>query len=200
MTRAGFMSLLRITLTDPRQAGRAVIGLELPLRALWVALMLMAVLLSLMVSALFLTAPLPPGAMGEAIRLSPAYHSPLIFALINWGQAVISVFVLHWIGQALGGQGRLGDILAVMIWLQVVSLVLAAGLFVVGLVLPALGGFMTLAALGWVLWAAVALIDAANRFDNLARAAGVCVAALAAFTLGMMLISAVIGGLATRGG
>lgn len=200
MTRAGFTSLLRLTLTDPRQAGRVVIGLELPLRELWIALMLMAVLLSLLVSAVFLTAPLPPGPMGEAIRLSPAYHSPLIFALINWGQAVISVFVLHWIGQAFGGQGQLADMVVVMVWLQLVSLVLAAGLFVLGMVLPLAGGVMTLAAIGWGIWATVALVDAANRFDNMIKAAGVCLVAVVAFSVGLTLFSAVVGGLATRGG
>jgi len=200
MTMAFVRVLLRTTLTDPRQAGREVIALGLPLQGLWVALMLMAVLLSLMVSGVFHAVPLPEGPMGEALRLSPAYHSPLIFAVINWGQAVISVFVLHWIGRIFGGQGQLADMLAVMIWLQFVSLLLAAGLFVIGLILPLAGGVITLMALGWGIWATIALVDAANRFDNMVKAAGVCLVAVFAFSVGMTLFSAVVGGFAMRGG
>lgn len=199
MNAAYLKHLLRITITDPRQAGREVIALGLPLQGLWMALMLMAILLSLMVSGVFHGVPLPPGAMGDAIRLSPAYHSPLIFAVINWGQAVISVFVLHWIGRMFGGQGTLRDMLAVMIWLQFVSLLLAAGLFLAGLIVPIAGGVLTLLALGWGLWATVALVDAANRFDNMFKAVGVCLVAVVAFSVGMTLFSATLGGLAMGG-
>ncbi|WP_162685552.1 Yip1 family protein [Roseovarius amoyensis] len=200
MNAAYLKYLLRITMTNPRQAGREVIALGLPLQGLWMALMLMAILLSLMVSGVFHGAPLPPGAMGDAIRMSPAYHSPLIFAVINWGQAVMSVFVLHWIGRMFGGQGTLGDMLAVMIWLQFVSLVLAAVLFVAGLIVPVAGGVLTLMALAWGLWATVALVDAANRFDNIFKALGVCLAAVVAFSVGITLFSAVLGGLSMGGG
>ncbi len=200
MNAARLGALLRMTMTDPRQAGHEVIALGLPVQGLWLALMLMAVLLSLMVSGVFHGVPLPPGTMGEAIRLSPAYHSPLIFAVINWGQAVISVFVLYWIGRMFGGRGTLGDMLAVMIWLQFVSLVLAVALFVAGLIVPVAGGVLMLLALGWGIWATVALVDAANRFDNMFKAAGVCLAAVVAFMVGMTLFSAALGGLAMRGG
>ena len=109
-----FKALFRQTLTDPRQAGHKVIALNLPVQSLWMALMLMAVLLSLMVSALLHLAPLPPDELGQVIQVMPAYQAPLMFAVLNWGQAVISVFVLHWIGRIFGGQGELRDRLSVM--------------------------------------------------------------------------------------
>ncbi len=199
MTFDEFKALFRLTLTNPRAAGAQVIARKLPLQALWLALMLVSVVLSLMVSAVFLAAPLPPGEMGIVVQMSPAYQAPLLFALLNWGQAVISVFVLHWIGRIFGGQGELSDMLAVMVWLQVVSIVLAAGLFVVGLVLPMAGAVAMLMMLLWGLWATVSLVDAAHRFDNLFKAAGVCIAAVMALSLGMSVISAMIGGPAMHG-
>ena len=200
MTFDRFKALFRMTLTNPRQAGAEVIAMQLPMQSLWIALMLMAVVLSLLVSALFQLAPLPPGEMGALIRMSPAYQAPLLFAVLNWGQAVISVFVLHWIGRVLGGQGELADMLAVMIWLQVVSVVLAVVLFAVGLILPLVGSLMMLLAFFWGMWATVALVDAANRFDNMMKAAAVCIAAVVALSIGMALFSAVVGGLGLRGG
>lgn len=200
MTYDRFRALFRTTITNPRKAGAELIAMRLPIQGLWIALMLVAVLLSLLVSAIFHTMPLPPDEVGQLIRMSPAYQAPLLFALINWGQAVISVFVLYWIGRAFGGQGELADMLAVMIWLQCVTLVLAVSLFVIGLVLPLIGALALLVAFFWGLWATVGLVDAANRFDNMLKAAGVCVVAVVAFSVGMTIFSAVIGGLAMRGG
>lgn len=200
MTYDRFRALFRTTITNPRRAGAELIDLRLPVQGLWLALMLVAVLLSLMVSAVLHTMPLPPDEVGQLLRMSPAYQAPLLFALINWGQAVISVFVLYWIGRAFGGQGELADMLAVMIWLQCVTLVLAVSLFVIGLVLPMIGALALLLAFFWGLWATVALVDAANRFDNMLKAAGVCVVAVVAFSIGMTIFSAVVGGLAMKGG
>jgi len=200
MTFNRFKKLFRTTLTNPRQAGAEVIAMGLPMQGLWIALLLMAVLLSLLFSALFHTRPLPPGQLGEMVRMSPAYQSPLFFAFLNWGQAVISVFVLHWIGRTLGGRGELADMLAVMIWLQAVSLVLAVVLFTAGLIVPIIGSLALLLAFFWGMWATVGLVDAANRFNNILKAAVVCVAAFVALSVGMAVFSAVVGGLAMRGG
>lgn len=199
MSKEFFWALFRQTLTDPRAAGGRVIAMNLPIQGLWMALGLVSVLLSLLVAGILQMMPLPPDEYGQALRMSPAYQSPLLFALFNWGQAVVSVFVLYWIGQMFRGQGRLADMLAVMIWLQVVSLVLAVGLFAVGLIFPVLGALAMLLAIFWGLWATVALVDAANRFNNMFKAAAVCLVAVAAFSIGMTLLSAVIGGLSYRG-
>ncbi len=199
MTFDGFKTLLKATLVDPREGGKGVIALNLPMQGLWMALMLMAVILSLLLSGLIQLAPLPDDEAGQILRMSPAYSSPIMFAVINWGQSVITVFVLYWISQMLGGQGELRDMLTVMIWLQVVSLVLAFALSVVTLLLPSIGAFFMLLAFFWGLWAMVGLVDAASGFDNLFKAFGVCLAALLVFTIGMTLFSGVIGGLAAGG-
>ena len=91
MSFAWFRAMLRLTLTKPREAGALVVEMGWPMQGLWIALMLVSVLLSLLVSAVFYVAPLPPGEMGELIQLSPAYHTPLLFALLNWAQALIGI-------------------------------------------------------------------------------------------------------------
>ena len=199
MTFDTFRTLFGTTLTNPRQGGREVIDLNLPTRGLWIALMLMAVVLSLLVSGLFHVSPMPPDELGQMIRMSPAFQAPLIFAVINWGQSVITVFVLHWISQMVGGDGRLRDMLSVMIWLQVMTLVLAVSFFLVAMVIPAIGGLFMLLAFFWGLWAMVAFVDAASDFDSMFRALGVCIAALLVFSFGTTVFSALIGGLAYGG-
>jgi len=199
-----FRALLQRTLTDPRGAGAEVIAMGWPMQGLWIALMLIAVLLSLIASALLHAVELPANELGDMLRASPAYRAPLLFALINWIQAVISVLILNWSARILGGRGNLGDILAVMIWLEIVSVVLSLGLFVIGLIVPVIGAYAVLAMFVWGIWATIGLIDAAGRFDNMFRAAGVCVVAAVTASVVMMLLSALIGslmgGLVTRGG
>ena len=64
MSFAWFRAMLRLTLTKPREAGALVVEMGWPMQGLWIALMLVSVLLSLLVSGVFYVAPLPPGEMG----------------------------------------------------------------------------------------------------------------------------------------
>ncbi|QYX55447.1 YIP1 family protein [Roseovarius sp. SCSIO 43702] len=192
MTASGLLKdLLRQTLTDPREAGRRIIAMGWPAQVLWLTLSLIAVVMSLLMSALLQAAPLPDDPMGDMLRLSPAYYSPLLFAALQWVQAIVSVFALTVVGRAFGGTARVEDMLAVTIWLQIVALILGLGVIVVGVILPPLGAFAILAYLAWALFITLALIDAAHGFDNIFKALGVLVATIIALTL----ISAILAGL-----
>ncbi|MEO0372458.1 MAG: Yip1 family protein [Pseudomonadota bacterium] len=187
-----FKTIFLTTLTNPRQGGRDVIGLGLPTQGLWMALMLMAVVLSLLVSGLFQISPIPDDELGRLIRSSPAFTSPLMFAVINWGQSVVTVYVLHWVSRMVGGQGEVRDMLSVMIWLQVMTLILAVASTAVSLIIPAIGALCMLLAFFWGLWAVVAFVDAASRFDSLFKALGVCVAGFLAFSFLMTIVASIL--------
>ncbi|MEL7012478.1 MAG: Yip1 family protein [Pseudomonadota bacterium] len=192
MTFNTVKSLFRTTLTDPRQGGRDVIALNLPTQGLWIALMLMAVILSLLVSGLFYISPIPDDELGQMIRSSPAFQSPLLFALINWGQSVVTVYVLHFVSRMVGGEGEIRDMLSVMIWLQVMTLVLAVVFSLVSLLIPAIGALCMLLAFFWGLWAIVAFVDAASDFNSMFRALGVCIAGFLAFSFLMTLVASLM--------
>jgi len=197
--RALFIDLFRQTLTEPRAAGARVIAMGWPPQILWLTLGLIAVAMSLAVSGILQTAPLPEGEMGEMLRLNPAYRAPLLFALMQWGQAVISVFVLTWIGRAFGGEARVEDMLAVTIWLQLVAIVLGIGVVVITVLLPPIGAFALLAFVAWSIFIMLAMIDAAHRFDNFAKALGVFVVAIVALAVGSAMLAALIGAAAIGG-
>lgn len=188
-----FKTLFVTTLTNPRQGGRDVVALNLPAQGLWIAVMLMAVILSLLVSGLFQIAPMPDDDLGQILRTSPAFHSPIIFAVLNWGQTVITVYVLHFVSRMVGGQGTVRDMLSVMIWLQVMSLVLALGSTLVSLIIPAIGALLMLVVLFWLLWAVVAFVDAASDFDSMFKALGVCIAGFLAFSFIMSVVASILG-------
>ncbi|MEL6991644.1 MAG: Yip1 family protein, partial [Pseudomonadota bacterium] len=161
-------------------------------QGLWIALMLMAVILSLLVSGLFYVSPIPDDDLGQMIRSSPAFQSPLLFALINWGQSVVTVYVLHFVSRMVGGEGEVRDMLSVMIWLQVMTLVLAVTFSLVSLVIPAIGALCMLLAFFWGLWAIVAFVDAASDFDSMFRALGVCIAGFLAFSFLMTIVASLM--------
>lgn len=192
MTFNTFKTLFRTTLTDPRQGGRDVVALNLPTQGLWIALMLMAVILSLLVSGLFYISPIPDDELGMMIRSSPAFQSPLLFALINWGQSVVTVYVLHFVSRMVGGEGKVRDMLSVMIWLQVMTLVLAAVFSLVSLLIPPIGALCMLLAIFWGLWAVVAFVDAASDFDSMFKALGVCIAGFLAFSFIMTIVASLM--------
>ena len=192
MTFNTFKTLFRTTLTDPRQGGRDVVALNLPTQGLWIALMLMAVILSLLVSGLFYISPIPDDELGMMIRSSPAFQSPLLFALINWGQSVVTVYVLHFVSRMVGGEGQVRDMLSVMIWLQVMTLVLAAVFSLVSLLIPPIGALCMLLAIFWGLWAVVAFVDAASDFDSMFKALGVCIAGFLAFSFIMTIVASLM--------
>ncbi|MEO1137899.1 MAG: Yip1 family protein [Pseudomonadota bacterium] len=195
MNTASLKPLFITTLQKPREAAAQVLGLQLPSQALWIALSLVSVVTSLTVAAMLQAGPPPTGDLGALIQASPAYTSPLIFAIMQWGRAVLSVFMLFWVGKSLGGRGELVDILGVVTWLQVVSFVLVAALSLVGVLIPFLSSLGMLVFFVWWVWAIVAFLDVAHQFENPFKALVVLVASIIGVLVGLSIIMGVIGGL-----
>lgn len=195
MNTAALKPLFVQTLQNPREAAGQVLRAGVPTQALWIALSLVSVVSSLILAALLRAGPLPAGDLGELVAQSPAYNAPLIFAMMQWGRVVLSVFMLFWVGRMLSGQGELRDVLAVVTWLQVVSFVVVAGLSVLGLLIPILSSLGMLAFFLWWLWALACFVDMAHRFDSPLKAIGVLVVSIVGVILGLAIIMAVIGGI-----
>lgn len=195
MTASDLISLFALTVRNPREAGVYILGLRLPAQALWIGLSLISVMTSLVFSGLMRVGPLPEDQFGEIMAGSPAYSAPLVFALMQWGRAVATVFVFYWVGRMVGGRGPLEDVLAVLTWLQAVTFVIMLGLLVGGLVLPFLTSLMILAAFVWWLWAVTALLNVAHGFGSSAKAFGVLVLSLLGVTIGLSLFFGAVAGL-----
>jgi len=195
MTAAQLVSLFTLTLRNPREAGQHILNLRLPAQALWIGLSLVSVMTSLVFSGLMRVSPLPEDQFGQIMAGSPAYSAPLVFALMQWGRAIATVFVFFWIGRMLGGRGPLEDVLAVLTWLQAVTFVLMLGLLVGGLVLPFLTSLMILAAFVWWVWAVTSLLDVAHGFESMIKSVGVLILSLLGVTIGLSLVFGAVAGL-----
>jgi len=188
--------LLLTTIRDPRGGAAQVLAMKLPAQALWIALTLVSVVTSGVVAALVQAAPMPPGDLGRLLETSPVYSSPLIFAVMQWGRAVLSVFMLFWVGRALGGRGDVTDVLAVFTLLQLVSFVLVAGFTILGLIIPILASLGLLLFLVWWIWAFSNALDVAHGFDSPLKAFGVIVVSVFGVLIGLSVFMGVIGGVA----
>ncbi len=198
----GLKPLLLSALREPRVAARTVLDMRLPDQALWMALSLVAILTTLFVAGLLQIAPIPQNEFGQLLETTVLYRAPLVAALIQWGQAVFFVFVLHWVGVIFGGQGARRDVLAVMTLLQVASFSMLLVLTLVGMALPILSGFAMLIFVCWWIYAFVSFVDVAHDFNAPLKTAGVLIAAFIGFVIGTSLILSLVGGLilGVRGG
>ena len=195
MTETALKPLVLSTMRDPRSGAARILGMNLPVQALWIALSLISVITSGVVAALVQAAPIPEGELGEILKASPVYSSPLIFAVMQWGRAVLSVFMLYWVGRGLGGHGAVSDVLAVMTLLQGVSFILVAFCVLLGLVIPIVSSLGLLVFIVWWMWAVSNMLDVAHGFDSPLKAFGVMVIAIFGVVVGLSIIMGVIGGL-----
>lgn len=192
MVLADFKALFVLTLKAPRAAAQQVLSMGIPAQALWMALSLVSVVTSIIFAGLLQLAPMPQDEMGELMRNMPAYDAPLIFALLQLTRAVVTVVVLFWVGRMFGGTGRLVDILAVITWLQAVTLGLMLGIVVLGVLLPFVSSILILVMAVWWIWAVVSSLDVAHGFDSGIKAAAVLLVSVIGATIGLSIFTGVV--------
>lgn len=195
MNTVNIKQLFVLTLKAPKEAGAQVLALDLPIRGLWLALSLVSVVTSIIFASLMQLAPMGEDQFSDLMRTSPAHSAPLVFALLQWARAVVSVLVIYYVGRMMGGTGQLRDVLAVMAWLQAVTFVLMVGLVIMGAILPMLSSLVILAMVIWWVWAIVSLLNVAHGFDNMFKAGGVLIVSLLGVTVGMSIFFGAISAL-----
>ena len=154
--------LLRLTLSDPRDGARAVAKIDVSREALWSAL---TVIVALSVIGARIMSYMMPISQEQAVGM-PIAVSPIMFALIMWGLLVLTVFCVHYIGRAFGGQGHFNTSLKLVIWLQTI-LLLAQGLqILLGTVSLPLAGLLGLGFSLYSIWLFVNFVAVAHGFEN----------------------------------
>ncbi|MEM7073630.1 MAG: Yip1 family protein [Pseudomonadota bacterium] len=195
MNTAVLVPIFTTALRSPRDAARQAIALGVQERAVWIALALVVVLTSLIMSMLLRIVPIPDDEFGQLLLTSPVFTSPVLAAIIRMGQAMLAIYVVYWVGRQMGGQGGLGDVLTVVTLLQIVSFVLLTGITVVGLVFPLVASVAFIAFVGWLLWSLLSYVDEAHRFGSLLKSAGVLVLSFIGVMIGMTLVMTLLGSL-----
>jgi hypothetical protein len=181
-----FKELAIETLRAPLTAAQRLMALNLDTSTLWLALFLMAVLNTILFTLSNMVMPIDG-------QLPAALKSPVVYLMIVAGGLVLTAFALFWTGGALGGQGRLEDMLVLLVWLQSLR-VLGQGItLVLMMISPGLAGLMILFIGLAGLWILINFIQAAHGFQTPWHAAGVLVAAMVALVLGLSVLLSLIG-------
>jgi len=171
--------LARLSVTDPERGGSAVLALNPPMPARWMALAA-AILLGVVVAYLL---PLVAGHTDEV-------PSPFSVAAVQGAANLLAVVLLAAVGRVFGGRGRPEDALLLVAWLQALMVVAQAVQLVVLLVLPGLAGLVTGLAVGLFFWLLTGFVQALHGFRSRLAVLGGVLGTLfgAAFVVSLVLI------------
>ena len=160
----GLGDLLRHTLRDPRSAARAILGLDLPVQARWLALVLVVVLTVLATQIGLQLFPLPASSAWDVLMRNGLLAVPLQVAFL----ALVALGMSH-VGRRFGGRGRFDDALILVAWLETVMLVVQLAQLVAVLAVPPLGLLIGVVSLGLFFWLLTAFTAELNGFDSLPK-------------------------------
>jgi hypothetical protein len=153
MKSVDLLALVRLSLVDPEQGGRAVMALNPPMSVRW-----MVLALAVVGAVLFQFVPLV--LTGQADGLVSPFWPTLAQGAMNLAIALLITFV----GRAAGGKGTFPDALLLVGWLQSISLIFMAALLVASLVGPALELPVIIGSIVLTIWMMVGFICAVHGF------------------------------------
>ncbi|KXF91891.1 YIP1 family protein [Phaeobacter inhibens] len=159
-----YQTLASLTFSAPTAAARVLLSVDWPRQALVLALLLTAVLNTLMLEVADAMLPSDGSLLPS---MSPLPYAGAVFAL-HLGITAL----LTWTGRWIGGQARFVDILAVNIWLNAVQIVLLAAVILLHLVLPLAASLIALVANFVMLAIFLLFIKEAHQFTSVWRAIG----------------------------
>lgn len=176
-----------LSVKNPKVAAHVLMKMRLKVDVLWSALVLMALVNTfLFVFAVeFLGLKSPYGAV---------FAAPFVnFAIMVAGLALM-VLALFWVGRLMGGSAAVRDVLALVIWVQVVQALIQAAAYIALLFLPLLANLMTMAGGLIGLYMLVHFINESNGFNSLGKSVMVLFGALLGVVIGLSLVALVVGG------
>lgn len=182
MTGNDLKALLFLTLRNPSQMARLLIGLGLPVSARWMALLLAVSVSGLLAWFAGQLAPMPAELRTP---FTDAISQPLAMAGMQFCAVVVAAGLMAGVGRLFGGQGRFEDALLLTVWIEAVLLVIQLLQLVVVLVFPALASILGMIAIMLFFWLTVQFTKELHGFRNGAK---VFVGLIAtAFVLGFVL-------------
>lgn len=178
--------LAATTVRDPAEAARALLAQPVGRDVLWTALILAAVLNTLLFALSNILLPTP--------QAFPAFlNAPLAyFALVTMGLIAFIQF-LTWVGRLMGGQAGFAEVMVLMVWLQYLRVLVQAAALVLVLIFPLLSLVLVVAATLAGLYILLHFISQAHRLTSLGRAAVVLILTMLAMAVALSVLIALVG-------
>ncbi|MBB95645.1 MAG: hypothetical protein CML68_13775 [Rhodobacteraceae bacterium] len=180
-------ALALLTVKDPAEAARQVMGLNLPREVLWLAIGVVSLVNTLLLFG-------PAVLMGLPVLLPGVLAQPVTYVLLVSVGLVVMIWMMQWIGEKMGGTGSFDEVAAVLIWMQALRVAVQLVSLVVQFLFPFFSLLLAVVVGFYSLYVLLHFIDQAHRLGSLARAAGVLIASVLALALAMTLLLTLIGG------
>lgn len=187
MTRTPpFPELALLTLRDPHAAAQIILGWNLSREAIWTAVALVSVLVTILSTLSNMLSPVddPLRAMVSA---------PFIYFLIAAGGFIATVHAIYWTGRMLGGRGQIDDLMVLLLWLQALWATAQAAVLVCVLIAPILATFLLLFVALATIWVFVHFISIGLQLNSLTRAVVVLIVGTLALIIGTGFMLSLIG-------
>lgn len=175
------------TIPEPRKIARELFGLGIPRAALWQMLGVVLVVSAAfgVVSGLLLpTAPEMEGTL---------FANPLLVAIAEAAVAVVTVYVIFWLGRAAGGTGTFEDGLITVLWLNFVLLLVQTGVLILSLFAPTMAVLLWSAGGVTGFWILSHFIAEAHGFSSALRVFGTILLASFVAVAVLSIVLALIG-------
>lgn len=164
MTIGELFSMVLATLRDPRAIARAILALDWPRSARWMALALITVLSVIVVQVLQIAS----GSYGEVVLFGISVSTAIGLGLGQFLMLGVGAYAMSSVGRMFGGTGDLDGAIILLTWLQVVLFVFQVLQLVALFTFPGLLSVFSLAAFGVSFWLLTIFVAELHRFDRLA--------------------------------
>ncbi|WP_299686584.1 Yip1 family protein [uncultured Tateyamaria sp.] len=181
------------TLRNPQDAAARIMSWQVPRTELYIALLAVSALTALIVGTVSTLGPPADPQLLEAVPVLALFQRPLALFVLTAGGLIVMVHALYWAGNAMGGRGDLGDLIALMAWLQALRVAAQLVILTLSMLVPGVAGLLALVVMIVAFWLMLHFISAALHLASLLRAFGILIAVSAGLLLGLMLIITLFG-------
>lgn len=185
-------ALAVLTVRDPKQAANKIIDMDLPRDVLWMAVALVAALNTILsaISNMILPVPAP---------LAGLVANPLVFFVIVIGGLLLTVYSIFWTGRMMGGHGEVSDLLALIVWLQVLRSAAQVAVLVTLIAAPFLASLLVLIAGIATLWIFVNFVNVGLQLNSVMLAVTVVILGAVVLIIGLSIFLSATGVLSIGG-
>lgn len=177
-------ALIGQSIRDPAGVARWLMGLGFSRGTLYSMVALVTVLSVLLLELGLYLSP----AQTEILRATP-----FTLCIILGASLLMMVFALQLTGRMLGGKGRFGSALLLVVWWQAMALIIQVVQTIAMLILPPVAGLITLAGLVWLVFALLHLVNVLHGFDSLLKALATVAIGIVGISFGLALVLGLIG-------
>jgi len=181
-----FPELALLTLRDPRAASDVILSWNIPKEALWTAVALVSVIITILSTLSNILFPVPA-------PLSAIVGNPFVYFMVAAGGFVATVHAIYWTGRMMGGRGAVEDLMVLLLWLQALRAAAQVGILVLLILAPAIATFLVLVVAVATLWVFVHFISIGLQLNSIFRALVVLFVGAAVLVTGLSLFLSLIG-------